>query len=1015
MIPKETIEKILQAAKIEEVATDFYTFNKTGQSLYTECPKCGKKGKAKGLIITPAKQIFKCFSCDFSGKSSVDFLMETQNKSYPEALKYLANKYSISIIETAKAKGPQVAKSRKRNTFCDKQLKDSGLTTKDITATVFVDDKTEKHIEVYASGTRNQFGKIDTSGDDMIIWYYDLHGKPVMFKKPKSSKFEHLYRVRWQLPEHHLSKNGRPIKYQSPAGSGSHLYIPESIRQIYKDRRVIKRLFIQEGEKKADKACVHGIPSVGIMGIHNIASQGRLPQDLQLIVQACKVEEVVFILDSDWDQLSDNLKTGDRVDQRTASFYRAVINFRDYLKAFNNIGIYLDTYFGYIKHNQHNDKGVDDLLVNTLAGNELDLRNDIERALNDIKENDGEGEFVQMHKITTMAEYQIMQLWGFENSKSFLKKHKDTLLTFFPNGEIFKIGKVEWRWNEDKDEFEHAQPLTINEQYWEEIVWEDSKGNEKKKTQFDYANLRKFLKNRGFGKMQMANGKEHFIHVHGKIVKTIEARVIKDYVIDFTEQVAPKDILNLMLRGGKQYLGPENLSNMYRLNPVFEAADKFSQYLFFQDKYWKITAKGIEEETLINLENSIWSDKIIDFDAQKTAEPLIEIDQVTEETVKGAPNPELFKHFIGQYDVQLTKTGSKCHFLKFLENTSEFAWLKMFDQHTHNLIPDTRTLDEKFETNMHFMSKLTAIGYLLHEYIDNSYNKMVISMDGKMSEVGQSNGRSGKSLLGVFIGKLVPQVYIAGKQKNLTEDPFLMEGVNEKTKSVFIDDPRANIDIEFFYPHLTGQFTVRGLGQAKFNLPDDQKPKFYVPTNHGINDSGGSLRDRVFLLAFSDFYNETHKPIHDFGMNFFIEWKDEQEQWNLTYNLAATCLQLYLKYGLVNAPLRRLELRNLRQKMGEPYLEWADTYFSNVNSLNQRLVKQEVIDDFLFKVPTAKRFYTANGFKTKLKAYCEYRGYSFNPHLYDEQGNHKKFDNKGKPIDYDKSGGIEYITISNTD
>jgi len=86
MIPKETIEKILQAAKIEEVATDFYTFNKTGQSLYTECPKCGKKGKAKGLIITPAKQIFKCFSCDFSGKSSVDFLMEPKTNHIPKPL-----------------------------------------------------------------------------------------------------------------------------------------------------------------------------------------------------------------------------------------------------------------------------------------------------------------------------------------------------------------------------------------------------------------------------------------------------------------------------------------------------------------------------------------------------------------------------------------------------------------------------------------------------------------------------------------------------------------------------------------------------------------------------------------------------------------------------------------------------------------------------------------------------------------------------------------------------------------
>ncbi len=1014
MIPEETKNIIIETANLESVAQDFYGLKKTGKSWYTECPKCGKKGKAKGLIITPEKDIYKCFSCDFSGKGSVNFLMETQNKSYPEALKYIADKYKILIQEQPKPKGPQKPKSRKRNSFCDMQLKSSGLTIKDITATTYVDEKTEKRTEVYVPGTRDQFGRIDT-GDDMIIWYYDLLGKPVMFKKPKSSKFEHLYRIRWQVPEHHLDRNGKPIKYQSPSGSGSHLFIPETIRQIYKDRRVIKRLYIQEGEKKADKACIHGIPSVGIMGIHNIASQGRLPNDLHLIVQACKVEEVIFVLDSDWDHLSDNLKPGDRVDQRTASFYRAVINFRDYLKAFNNHGLYLDTYFGYIRKNENNDKGIDDLLTNTLKTNELSLRTDIEKAINDIKENDGEGEYVQLHKISTLAEYKIMQLWGFENSKTFLKKHKATLLQFFPNGEIFKIGKVEWRWDEEKDDFEHAQPITVDEQYWEKITWEGANGNEKVKFQFDYVNMRKFLRNRGYGKILMADNKDNFIHNQGKVVKTIEAREIKDYIIDFTEQVASKDVQNMILRGGKQFLGPENLSNMYRLHPVFQSSDKYSQHLYFQDKFWKITAKGIEEQTLINLENSVWYDKIIDFDAKKTDEPLLKVDQVTEDTFKDAANPELFKHFIGQYDVQLTNTGKKSHFMKFLLNTSEFAWRKMLDQKTRKTIPDTRTFDEKFETNMHFMSKLTAIGYLLHEYIDNSYNKMIIAMDGRMSEVGQSNGRSGKSLLGVLIGKLISQVYINGKQKNLTEDQFLMEGVTEKTKNVFIDDPRANIDIEFFFPHLTGQFMVRGLGQAKFNLPDDQKPKFYVPTNHGINDNGGSLRDRVFLLAFSDFYGEHHKPIHDFGMNFFIEWKDEPEQWNLTYNMAATCIQLYLEHGLVNAPLRRLELRNLRQKMGETFLEWADTYFSNDTSLNQRLVKSEVYNDYENTLnQNQKRYLTSNSFKTKIKAFCEYRGYSFNKQLFDENGHHKKFDNKGKAIDYDKSGGIEYITISNT-
>lgn len=1009
MIKEETIQQIFGVAKVEEVAADFYTFTKQGASLYTKCPRCNKEGKGKGLIITPSKQIYKCFSCDdFFGKSPANFLMDTQNMSYPEALKYLADKYNITTQEQPKPKGPQTANTRKRNTYCHKQLKASGLDLKDITACTYVDEETEKHIEVYQSGTRDQFGRI-TSGDDMIIWYYDLEGKPVMFQKPKASRFEPLYRVRWQFPEHHLDRSGKPIKYQSPSGSGSHLFIPEPIRRIYKDRRIIKRLFIQEGEKKADKACKHGIPSVGIMGIHNIASQGRLPHDLQLIVQACKVEEVIFLIDSDWDQLSPNLKPGDRIDQRTASFYRAVINFRDYLKAFNNHGIYLETYFGYIKHNENQEKGIDDLLAGTLKDKENDLRVDIESAINNIKETDGEGTYIQLHKITTLSEYQIMQFWGFESNKTFLKKHKDTLLQCFPNGEIFKIGKLEWRWDHDKSEFTPAQPLTIDEQYWEEISWEDSRGQLKTKLQFDYVNLRKFLRNRGYGKLLMANGKYHFVHSSGKVVRNIESAEVKDFVIEFTEEVAHKDIQNMILRGGKMYLGPDSLGNMYKIFPVFEAPKKDSQHLYFHDKYWKISEKDIDEKPIINLENSIWSDKIIDFEATKIKEPLMNIERVTHETIKS--NPEDLKHYVGQFAVELTDTGKSCHFLQFLLNTSEFAWRRMLDINTRNPIEDARTLDEKFETNMHLMSKLTSIGYLLHDYHNKSIAKMVIAMDGKMSEVGQSNGRSGKSIVGFFIGKIIPQIYIGGKQKNLTEDPFLMEGVTEKTKNVFIDDTRTNIDIEFFYPHLTGQFTVRGLGQAKFNLPEDQKPKFYVSTNHGINDAGGSLRDRVFMLAFSDFYNENHKPIDDFGINFFDDW--DQYQYNLAYNLAATCLQLYFKYGLVKAPLRRLQLRNLRQEMGEAFLEWADEYYSCDSNINARIVKQELVDSYLSKVPTAKRFHTPNSFKKRLKAYAGFRELGFNSHLYDEEGNPKKYDNKGRPIDHDKSGGIEYITLTN--
>lgn len=1020
MIPEEIKNKILQAANLMEVAADLFTLKKTGRSFYTQCPKCDKKGKGKGLIFTPGSNskpsIYKCFSCDFSGTSSVNLLMETQNMNYPDALNYLAKKYSIDVLEKKKPRGPQRKTKKKEKTFCDKQMEESGLSGSlfNIQAEVYVDDKTTKLKDVYEAGTRDQWYRI-VPGDDMIIWYYDLEGKPTLYKKPKSQKFEHFYRIRWQFPDHHLDKRGKPIKYQSPSGSGSHLYIPQIIRNIYKDKRIIKRLYIQEGEKKADKACLHGIPSVGIPGIQGIAKDGRLPHELQLIIQACKVEEVIFVLDADWDHLSRDLITGHQVDQRPGSFFRAVRNFRDYFKAFNNIGIYLELYFGYIKENDKKDKGIDDLLTNTLKAKEIELSRDFDRAVNDIKEKDGTGDFIQVHKVTTLTDYQIMQFWSLENTKSFLKKYKEILYDHFPKGEIFKIGRLEWRWMEETNQFEPAQPLTPNEQYWEEITWDDARGQMKKKLLFDYVNLKNFLRNRGFGRIMMANGKYLFAKSMGKVIQNIEAGEVKDFVVEFTEEIAPKDVQNMILRGARMYLGPESLGNMSKMFPVFSNPDKDYQALYFKDKYWQIYADKIDEKPLNQLPDFIWSDKIIDFDASLVKNDLLNITMVTDDILKKIPKDKHgeYRHFLDQFNVEFTAKGKECDFLQFLNNTSEFAWRKMVDLTTRKPKKDERTLDEKFETNMHLISKLTALGYLLHDYHNKSIAKAVICMDGKMSEVGQSNGRSGKSILGNYIDYIIPQVYIGSKQKKLTEDPFLFEGVSEKTKNVFFDDVRANIDIEFFYPHITGKFAVRPLGEKRFILPDHSKPKLIFTTNHGVNDAGGSLRDRVFLLAFSDFYSENHKPIDDFGVNFFEEW--DSHQWNLAYNLAATCLKLYFKFGLVKAPMKRLEMRNLRQVMGENFLIWADEYFSLPDNLNHQIPRQELYDAFLEKVPTEKRYSTPNSFKKKMKAYCKFRELEFNPHLTDPDGNPKKFDRHGRAVEDDKKGGIEYFTIGNDD
>ena len=96
MIPQATVDQILDAARIEEVVSDFVTLRRRGASLVACCPFHNEK--TPSFYVTPSKGIFKCFGCGKAG-SAVGFIMEHEHCSYVEALKYLAKKYHIEVQE----------------------------------------------------------------------------------------------------------------------------------------------------------------------------------------------------------------------------------------------------------------------------------------------------------------------------------------------------------------------------------------------------------------------------------------------------------------------------------------------------------------------------------------------------------------------------------------------------------------------------------------------------------------------------------------------------------------------------------------------------------------------------------------------------------------------------------------------------------------------------------------------------------------------------------------------------
>ena len=96
MIDQPTIDRILDAAQIVDVVSEFVTLRKRGVNFVGLCPF--HDDKTPSFYVSPAKGLCKCFACG-KGGNVVHFVMEHEQMTYPEALRWLAKKYNIEIKE----------------------------------------------------------------------------------------------------------------------------------------------------------------------------------------------------------------------------------------------------------------------------------------------------------------------------------------------------------------------------------------------------------------------------------------------------------------------------------------------------------------------------------------------------------------------------------------------------------------------------------------------------------------------------------------------------------------------------------------------------------------------------------------------------------------------------------------------------------------------------------------------------------------------------------------------------
>lgn len=979
----------------------------TRATSYVTCPQCGKSGKGKGLCVThkAGKNMAKCFSCGFSLSDAIaaTMLYECQNdkRRYPEAIKKTADACGI-YIQSEEDRRKEVVKKEQRKiekSFCERQLESSGLTIDDVMvrAQVMVNGEAiEVLTPAMCRGGLDRLGNVRPGDDEMLIYYYRLDG--TMEKYPTRGArgaLRDYIRVRWSNPSLHTPEgSSRENKYQTPAGAPTKFYIPQRIRDLYNSETQVTTLVIQEGEKKAEKACKHGVPSIAIQGIFNIGNKETgLPPELQYIIQRCQVKNVVLLMDADWDHLSKNLQPDEAVDYRPRMFAAAAIKFKKYVGSLHNIGINVDVYFGHINENKQDEKGVDDLLVGTLKGKEEELAKDIDFALH---AHDGHGTYCSLHNISTLSNQQIQDFWLLNDQEAFFAKYHARLVPL----KQFKFNRFLYRIGED-GRVVLASKVEADREFWTVNVNENS-GNVS--VTLDTYEALKFIEASGFYRIHTADleaGGFNFVRIEDGVVYPSSAVEIREYVWAYILMTTKDTIVrNHFSARLTSDLSNDKLERLERIEDNFDNFQPYLQHIYFKNGMLSITPQGIKWDDVIM--GNVWQDKVRPHDFKRVQI----IDSIEYDPEKG-------------FAVYATAAGMKCDFFRFLQMTSNFWHEKMAPL----------SQQETMEFGQHIMNKITAIGYLLSDYKYQTELKAVIAMDGELSDVGQSNGRTGKSLVGKALSYMLEQTSIDGRNTK-NDDDFIYTLVTLRTRNVFMDDVNVNFNFERFYFAITGDLNVNVKGGTRFTIASDHSPKFYITTNHAINGSQTrSSQERIIYMSFSNYFNDTRHPIDVFGHQFFADW--DYEQWNLFYNLMAECVYIYLQsmqngwsrpgQGAVLPPMHDIMLRTLRQQMSESIYQWAEVYFDPSGlMLNSKCARGEMFANFKSHFPDARSGISQANFRTKLTYYCQFKGYHFNPNKLNKEGKsfrHWIAEHPGESFigQSDKSGGVEYFSIYDTE
>lgn len=522
--------------------------------------------------------------------------------------------------------------------------------------------------------------------------------------------------------------------------------------------------------------------------------------------------------------------------------------------------------------------------------------------------------------------------------------------------------------------------------FWDE-TWKKSRATDEWYCKYEFNNeyAMHFIEHQGFHLFESEQSKEDFdfIKVTGNVVQKVKGYQIKKHMHKFLEKKNhPVELRNMLHRTNQ--LSDKGLAQLNAFSPRFNKGYVDSQFFFFKDYTWRITKDEIKKFLPNQVSNYVWKNDIIDFEP-KQQDPHFKI---TGNQKNG-------------FDINVLNTENK--YLNYLINGSRVFWkdelekpyktengfkveekLKYQKENKFNIAGPNLIESQKWEQKQHLVNKIFTIGYLLHSYKDETKAWFPWLMDHELVDDMESNGGTGKSIFFKMLAPILNNVKkIDGRQRNVTEDSFLLDGVTSKTDLVLTEDMDAYFRLHRYLNFITDDMNVNPKGGTPYLIPYSESPKLAGSSNFGVNNIDGTLLRRLLFCSISDYYhekgdryNETRQVSDDFNGKRLLSDFTHQD-WETYYNFCAQCVQFYLsRTEKLNPPLKDIEKRNLVRQMKTPFKNWADVYFIE-EMLNIEIIKQTAYEDY--KKETGHNKATSHGFKKSLKAWCKFMGFEFNP------------------------------------